>query len=457
VIRGKIKGLEKFREACSKTPKGDNSVYDKPCDGFEIIDDRNFVLHLTKPDPRFLYVLAMPYSSVVSRKAVEKYGESFSEHPVGSGPFKLKEWIRDYSITMERNDGYRQEFFASAENPADRKRKLPLLDKVVCYLVKQPLANWLLFLQGELDMSALNKDNFDAVVGLDLKLSPSLKKRGIKLLQIPEFQINYVGFCFADPLLAENADLRKAISLAYNVEKRIKHFNYRLVPAHGPIPPGVAGHDRDFRNPYSSFDIEKAKEYMVKAGYPNGIDPKTGKHLELSFDQMGASPNHRQLAELMAVDMQAIGIKIKPVLNNKSRFLQKSRKGQLQLFKIGWVGDYPDAENFLQLFYGKNAGSCNRSFYRDKKFDAMFEEIISMPDTPARTRKYSEMAKYLASQCPWIFESHPIAYKLLHSWLQNYIPHDFAYSSWKYLSVDVKARREAKSSFEPLELEDLRK
>jgi ABC-type transport system substrate-binding protein len=454
-IRGKIKGLDKFREKTLKNSPYDFNSYQ--CEGFEVIDDKTFTIHLKSPYPRLLYVLAMPYACVVPREAIEKYRENFNEHPVGSGPFTMQEWRRNYQITLNRNPKYRQEFFLEASSEEDREKPLPLLDKVVCYLVEQPLSGWLLFLQGELDISTVSKDNFDAVVGDDLKLVPALKKRGIILMRLPEFQINYVGFSFTDPKLKNNLNLRKAVSLAYNTGLRVKHANNNIIPANGPIPPGVPGYDEDFHNPYSQYDIEKAKEFLKEAGYPNGIDPETGQALELSFDLGKSSSQYRQLAELMVHDMKKIGIKIKPVLNNKSRFFQKMRKGKMQLFKISWVGDYPDAENFLQLFYGPNAGSCNRAFYRDTDFDRMYQEIANMPDSPQRTEKYRKMAIYLTGKCPWIFESYPISYRLMHSWLENYLPHDFAFARWKYLSLNPQKRKTAKKAFQPIEMKDLQK
>jgi ABC-type transport system substrate-binding protein len=312
-------------------------------------------------------------------------------------------------------------------------------------------------LQGELDMSALDKDNLDAVIGDDRKLISALAKRGIKLFQNPEFEVRYIGFSFSDPILSKNLNLRKAISLAYNMNTRVKYFNYQIVPAHGPIPPGVPGYDSALKNPYSAFNLALAREYMTKAGYPNGVDPATNKALTLTFDQSGSSGAHRQLAEMMVFDMKKIGIKIKPVLNNKPRFFQKVRQGKMQLFRLSWIGDYPDAENFLQLFYSKNAGSCNRAGYCDKNFDKMFETIMTMPDSADRTAIYQQMARYLITQCPWIFESFPVSYQLLHSWLQNYHSHDFAFSRWKYLSLDPIERQATIKKYSPLDMGELRK
>ncbi|MDD3119722.1 MAG: ABC transporter substrate-binding protein [Victivallales bacterium] len=457
MFRDKIKGLDEFRRRTETVAADDTSVYDQPCEGLEIVDALTLILHLKAPAPRLSYALALPTAGIVSRRAVEYYGEDFAEHPVGSGPFIMRDFIRDYRIILDRNPDYRFETYHLAQNPADRTRPLPLSDRIVCYLVKQPLASWLMFLQGELDLSALNKDNFDAVVGEDHQLVKALTSRGIHMVRIPEFEVRYIGFNFADPVLGGNHHLRRALSLAYDAGLREKYFNYQIDRAESIIPAGVAGHDPGYRNPWGRHDLALAREYLTRAGYPNGIDPGTGRPLELKFDLGGTGAAHRQLAELMVEDMKKIGIVIKPMLNNRPAFFEKLRKGQCQLFRVSWVGDYPDAENFLQLFYGPNAGSCNRAFYRDAAFDRMYEQVRDMIDSPGRTEKYRRMAAYINDQNVWILEGYPIGFQLTHSWLQNYRAHNFPFNRWKYLTVDPAARRAARRAFRPLEMHELRR
>ena len=455
LIRGKIRGIGEFRKATSSTPRWDFSDYDKGCEGITVINDRELEIRLAKPDPRFLYALAMPYMSVVPREAVETYREDFGTHPVGSGPFKLAEWRRGYKLEFERNPDYREEYFRGAENAADRSRRLPLLDRVVCKQVSESMTAWFMFLRGELDMNPVDKDNFESVVDGKGKLVPALRRRGVRLAKAPRMQIYYIGFCFTDPLLAGNPDLRKAISLAYDVNKRMEFFNNCATPANGPIPRGVAGYDPKFENPYAKHDVALAKKYLSKAGYPGGVDRVTGERLKLTLDFGGTSATFHELAEMFADDMATIGIKIVPVLNNWPNFLKKSAQGEMQLYYVSWVADYPDAENFLQLFYGPNAGSCNRSFFHDPEFDKMFGEIKSMSDTPERTAKYAAMAKYLVERCPWIFSHYPVSYRVLRRWVENYHSHDFCFSRWKYLDVDVEKRRSERRAFEPLTLNEI--
>lgn len=457
LLRGKVQGIDEFYQrtgACASAREA-LKYYAAGVRGLEIINDREFTIHLNKPDPRFLYNLAIPYTGIVSEQAVRFYGqEALAEHPVGSGPFILESFRRDYQIILRRNPQYREEYFLQAHSPVDRQRKLPLADKIICSNIRQSFTSWLLFLQGELDISALNKDNSDLVSGGGT-LSPALRERGIKLVQNKEFEIQYVGFSFTDEHLRKNLKLRQALTAAYNVPLRIKHANDLAIPAIGPIPPGVAGYDEKLRENMIKYDLEKARRLLAEAGYPNGIDPATGQPLEISFDQSGNSTRHRQLAEMTAADWGKLGIKVKVNLNNSPRFYQKLRNGEMQTFRLSWIGDYPDAENFLQLFYSKNAGGANRAAFRDQHFDAMFEKILPMADSPQRTQLYQQMAGYLVEQCPWIFESQPISFQLKHAWLENYYPHDFAFNRWKYWNVDNQMKRQMKKSFKPLSISEL--
>lgn len=456
LIRGKIKGIEQFRKRTETAAPGDLSPYDSGCEGLRILDGSRFEIVLSESDPRFIYTLAMPYFSVVSRKAVEHWGDRFADHPVGSGPFILTRWQKDYQIRMKRNPEYRRELFAGAENVGERGLPLPLADEIICSFVKQPLAGWLMFLQGNLDYYVLDGENFAAVVNENLQLAPSLVRRGIVLERTPEFQTNYIGFNFTDPVLGKNLELRRAISLAFNRRKRLEYFSGRIELANGPVPPGAAGW-LESPGAYGVLDLERARRHLAGAGYKDGIDPATGKPLVLTFDQAGSDTTYRQMAELFALDLQEIGITLKPEFNNRARFLQKLSQGQTQMFRLSWTGDYPDAENFLQLFYGPNSGSSNRVCYSSKEFDRRYEEIRGMADSPERRKKYTELAAWITEQCPWIFESHPVAFLLKHAWVRNYQAHDFAFNRWKYISVDPELRKQMKSEFKPFSMKELRK
>ena len=446
LVRDRIRGLEAFRKRTEAAAEGDLSPYDALCEGLEIRDDRTLVIHLEKADPRFLYALALPYTAVVSRRALEHYGDDFADHPQGSGPFRLTRWEKDYIIEMARYDGYHAE---------SDGRTLPAADRISCYLVKQPLASWLMFLQGRLDLYVPDSECFEAVVNKDLQLSPALRGRGIRLLSRPQLETNYIGFNFTDPLLGNNPHLRRAITLAFDRERRIEHSGSRFSAAYGPVPPGVPGAVTEPNPELGHRDVEAAKRELELAGYKDGIDPKTGRALVITFDQTGSDTFYRQTAELMANDMAEIGIEIQPEFNTWPRFVQKLRAGSIQLFRYSWTADYPDAENFLQLFYGENAGGCNRVNYRSAEYDAMYREFLAVSDPAEYAARSQKMIRFLQGECPWIFETHTMCFVMAHEWLSGYMPHDFAFNRWKYLSVDPAARERKIKSFKPFSMNEL--
>ena len=428
IFRNKIKGIAEFRKATAS-----DCNYNYPeLEGLKKTGEFSFEITLNVPDYRFLYFLALPNCGIVSEKAVKADPDHFNTRPVGSGAFKLTEWQKGYKLKFLRYGNYRKEFFPQAQNPADRQKKLPLADGMTFYIFTRSFAPWLLFLQKELDMAVLDKDNLD-ILGENGELPDDLKKKNIRLYRTPSFELRYVGFNFRDPLFAKNHKLRMALSCAYNLPRRLAHYKGQLLPAPGPVAPGVAGSNPDWQNP-CPFDLERAKKLLAEAGYPDGIDPQTKEPLTLTFDLNGTSSTHRQLGELMVSDMAKIGVKIIPVLNSSPRFFAKMASGQIKLFYLSWAGDYPDAENFLQLFYGPNANSCNRTCYQNPEFDAMFKQIIPMPDTPERTKLYRRMSDYISTQTPWIFDGIPVDYQLTHSYIENFVPYNFNFNYHKYLT-----------------------
>lgn len=454
ILRGKIVGIDKFRKAAEKASAFDFSPYDIPVAGMVRHNDLEFTLHFTSPQPRFLYLLAMPSTAVVSRLAEEFYKGRFGDHPVSSGPFCVRSYRRDYKLHLVRNPHFRKEYFKEAQSLADRTVPLPLADEVVLYTVKQPVTAWLLFLQGKIDYNAIGKDDADLVAGGELP--KALQKRGVKLLRSPAFEVRYIGFNCNDPLLGKNKKLRQALSLAYNVQARILHANHQLVRAFSPIPPGVAGHDEKFFSPWGADDMKKAKLLLAEAGFPGGIDPRTKKPLRLTFDQAGDTTSHRQIAEMTRKEFKELGVELECVFNFKPRFFDRLRRNRMQLFRLSWTGDYPDAENFLQLFYSGNAGSCNRTGFSSAAFDGLYEKIAALPDSPEREALCRKAAAMVAEEACWIFEGYPVSYQLLNPWLENYLPHDFEFTRLKYLSVAPEKRSVQQKTFKALDFADLR-
>ncbi len=456
----RIVGLNEFREASTADAPTD---YDLDVEGLQALDPHTLQITLTRPYPQLLWILTMHYAYAVSREAVEYYGEDFVNNPVGTGPYVLKSWRRNYRIEFVRNPKWeetgRVEYYPSSGAPDDEAfglledagKPIPFVDRVIQYVVQDPSTQWLMFLRGQFESSGISRDNWDVVITEERELTEELEAMGVQLLTSPTMTIFYFGFNMEDPVVGQSDDpeidrrnrkLRQAMAHAINTDEWIRFFNHRVTRPTGPIPEGMTGY-REGEIPYP-YDLGRARELMAEAGYPEGRDPETGRRLQLTLE-IGSpeSPDMRQQMELFADFMTRIGIVIRPSYNNWPAFLEKIARGQAQMFTLGWVADYPDAENFLQLFYGPNRSpGPNHTQYRNKEFDRLYEKVRVMQDSPERTALYQRMADIVIEDSPWIFSTTPLAYGLFHSWLENFKRHDFPYGMGKYYKIDADRRRE---------------
>ena len=455
----RIVGLDEFR---ARTGGSEPVDMDTPVEGLRALDRYTFQIELLRPYPQLLWILTMNYGAAVPREAVEYYGPDFRRNPVGTGPFVLKDWQPNYRIEFVRNPKWaetgRVEYYPETGAPGDAEAGLlddagapiPFLDRVIHYVVGDPSTQWLMFLRGQFETSGISRDNWDAVLGEGRELNEDLLQRGIVLSTSPSLSIHYFGFNMTDPLIGQSTDeaidrrnrkLRQAMSSALNTEVWERFFHHRITRPTGPIPPGVAGYQA--REARFDYDLDRARALLEEAGYPGGQDPATGRRLRIQLDLGSAdNPEVRQATELFADFMNDIGIVIEPAYNNWPTFLEKLQRGQVQMFGLGWVADYPDAENFLQLFYGPNRSpGPNHAQYRNAELDRLYEQARVLHDSPERTELYQAMAEIVIEDCPWIFRAQPVDYVLHHGWLHNFKPHDFPSMMEKYYRVDTEARR----------------
>jgi len=451
----RIVGLDAFRE----TTGGDKETdYDQEVLGLRSEGSHTLLIELKRPYPQLLYILAMHYAFAVPREAVEYYGEEFVNHPVGTGPFQLKSWQRNYRVEFERNPGWgpegRLETYPSEGEVGelmsgllrDAGKPLPLLDGIVQYVVGDPQTQWLMFLSGQFDrFSGISRDNWDVVVTPDKKLDERFVEKGITLFSEPTIDCFYIGFNMDDPLLGKNKKLRQALSAAFDSETWIKFFNNRITEANSPVPPGLAGHFEELA-PYR-YDLDKAKMLLAEAGYPDGLDPETGERLSMTIDIGSADSSEAiQSTELFIDFMRKIGVDIVPQYNHWPAFLERMDRRQVQLYRLAWIADYPDAENFLQLFYGPNQSpGPNHSNYENEQFDRIYERARVLQDSPERTAFYEHMCRMVLEECPWILTHYRLSYSLNYGWLKNFKHHDFPYLNDKYYRIDEAERRAYKA------------
>ncbi len=416
-IGSRIKGAEKFREISSQSEKTDYSL---PVEGLVSDSPDKLVITLTAPSPVFLWLLAMPYTAVVPREVVEFYGSSFGENPVGTGPYYMAGWRRNYSMLYRRNPEWR-----GWRNNTNR------FEELYFCLMDDPSTQWLAFLAGELDLQGeVSRDNWDEVVTAKGELNPDLIKRGFMMSKMATLEVSYIGINMDDPVLGKNKKLRQALNAAFDAVKWEEYYRGRAKAASGPVPPNVEGAVTNDL-PYGR-GVETAKKLLAEAGYENGIDKTTGKRLSLSIDIGRTTQDMRESTELLAAFMDRCGIELIPEYNNWPSFLKKVSSRRSQLFRISWVGDYPDAENFLQLFYSKNASpGPNRSNYNNPVFDNLYERALIAPKEE-RLKLYRELQEILQADSPWVFLSFQTALSLSAPTVENYIPHDFPYGMEKH-------------------------
>ncbi len=441
LVDGKIAGLNQWREKHAQTGKPD---YAEAIEGLKKVDDYTLQFKLVKPFPQFLYALAMPFTFIVPREAVEKYGAEFQNQPVGTGPFTLDYFDDSNKITYHRNKTFREKLYPSegevtdeaAGLLADAGKRLPLVDKIVVHVQVESQPQWLEFQKGNTDM--INpRDNFEqAVKGTELL--PAFADKGVKLSMNPMLDVTYIGFNNSDPLFKDNLKLRRALSLAYDRNESNKLFYQNTaVPAQSPVPPGVAGYKKDFQNPWVKRDVELAKKLLAEAGYPGG------KGLPVLKYETVSSTIARQMGEFFVKQMADIGVKAQIVTNTWPELINKSNKKNAQLIAMAWGADYPDAENFLGLLYGPNeAPGSNHSNFKNPEYDRLFAQASVMQDSPERTALYEKLMEMAAEQVPWIYGVHRASIFLIHGWVKNYKYIEFDHLRSQYLNVDLEVKKE---------------
>jgi ABC-type transport system substrate-binding protein len=444
----KIVGLDEFREY-TKGCKSENDVdYSRPVAGLQTPDDYTLVIKLNKPWPQMVSTaLADPATTPMAKEAVDFYGKDIISHPIGTGPFILKQWRRGSYIELVRNPTFRGEPYPSEGEPGDAEagylddagKMMPFADKVVWTVVLESQPAWFLFLEGKVDGSGIPKDNFREAVTESMELTPVMKQRNIHLKTFLDPSTFWIGYNMLDPVLGKNKPLRLAISRSIDREKFIELFsNNRDMVAHGMVVPLMDAYNPDIKDKgFSRYDPEEAKKSLKEAEKLHG-----GKLPLLKLAVPGTDTFARQYGQYLARQMMAIGLEIEVQYMDWPTYLEKMNARSLQLFTSGAHASIIDAQDFLQSFYSKYmAPGANNFNYSNPKFDKLYEKAVIMPDCPERRRLYRKMEEIALEDCPAAFLNHRVAYVLHHDWYKNYKPHAFAYGLSKYRRIDLDKRR----------------
>lgn len=475
-LAGRIVGLDAYRARTQHYRSGDFSRYDLPVAGLQVLDSLTLQLTLTTPYPQLVYVLAMSVYAPVPREVIdywltteddgnggrraipahERTAEIMQpEQVVGTGPYLLQTWKRKWKILLTRNPEFRAEFYPCVGEPLDSAtgllddcgKQVPFIDHIHYRFIEEVYANWSLFLSRQLDAGGIPKETFETIVEPGKKLAEKWRERKIELRTYTEPTVFWLVFNMEDPVLGGSTALRQAICLGYDVESQIDVlYNGRGKRAVNIVPSAFKGHAEAGPGPFYRYDLEAARARLDDAREElerAGLLVK-GEIPEIKIDMVGGAgeASAARYADFMRQQFAQLGLDLKVVFNDWPTLQRKVHNKNVQLYTMGWHADYPDAENFLQLYYSGNIDKgTNNSNYSNPLFDSLYEEIRVMPDTPERTAIYARMINILSQDVPALLLHEPERYTLVYDWLLNVKPHPVGYGYAKYHKLNTDLRR----------------
>jgi oligopeptide transport system substrate-binding protein len=377
--------------------------------GIETPDPYTIIFRLDKPDPIFLHKLAMPFAAAVPQEVVERWGDDFARHAVGSGPFMLKEWLSGQRLVLVRNPHY---FIPD----------LPKVDAIVALIGVNEELQWLKFEAGEIDVSSIPPAEFTYVMK-----TPRLKALTIHHVTATT---DYLGMnCQMAPF--DDVRVRRAFNYAVNKEKLVAILNGRGVVARGVLPPGMPGYDPDIGG--YPYDPAKARRLLEEAGVRQGFAPVVW---------LTADPTMMILGQSIQQDLALVGVDLvlKPVAWGP--LLDAVREPRTaQLFLLGWGADFPDPQNFLEVLFSKAQwGANNDTFYSDPKVEELLAQASVVAEPTRRYALYQQIQQLIVSDAPWVFLYHPVAYVIRQPWVRGIQLHPLRPARLDYIYL---ARSEA--------------
>ncbi|MBT5229244.1 MAG: ABC transporter substrate-binding protein [Methylococcales bacterium] len=472
-----IEGLTELRTTLDALKDKTNiDLTQHTLEGAKTVSRYHYQITIKGKYPQFIYWLAMPFFAPMPPEADTFYNQpgmkeknlTLDWYPIGTGPYYLTENNPNRRMVLQKNPNFHGETYPALSEHSNQA--LPFIDQVIYVLEKETIPIWNKFLQGYYDASVISSDNFDQAIQMgstgETELTPIMMEKNIQLKTAVQTSISYMGFNMKDPIVggydASHRALRQAISIAIDYEEYIAIFNNgRGISAQGPIPPSIYGHLTgkeglnknvyNWENKPVRKHITAAKNLLATAGYPKGINPKTGKPLVLHFDVTGTGPENKARFSWYRKQLQKLNIQLDIRATDYNRFQEKMRKGNAQLFLWGWNADYPDPENFFFLLDGKNGKVAhqgeNAANYNSPEFNTLFAAMKNMDNSPKRQAIITQMTTLVQQDAPWVWGYHPKSYTLHHNWLHNIKPNLMANNTLKYQRLDIAQRNQQRKAW----------
>ncbi len=451
-------------------------------------------MHVTAPIAREAvdYHLGTEGDDPLNRTAIpiEKRSTEFreAEQVVGTGPYMWDTFKRKTKIVLVRNPDYRKELYPSegaggnvrlateakqkvlkdGGDPnkaqavykkilyntsdkgqgllADAGKRVPFIDVLHYEFVAETYSAWLLFLTRQRDSSGISRELFESVIEPGKKLAPRWKKKGIRLVTYWSPAVYWIAFNMEDPVVGKSKSLRQALCLAFDMDNYLHVlFNDRGKRAVNILPSTFKGHAEAGPGPYYTLDMDRAKKKIDAARKELGklglLD--NGKIPQLKLDLPGTDERVIRQGKFIQQQFAKIGVDLKFIPNDWPKLQEKVHNKQTQMYMMGWHADYPDAQNFLQLFYSPNIEKqTNNTNYVNPAFDKLYDQISTMQASPQRTKLYAKMVNMISEDVPVLLLTEPEGYVLIYDWVKNVKPHPIGYGYTKYRRIDTELRRE---------------
>ena len=376
-------------------------------EGFTALNDSTFQLKLIRPFHPILGILSMQYCSIVPKEVVEKYGKDFRRHPCGTGPFQFGSWEEGENLVLIKNKNYWEK--------DEKGLSLPYLDAIKISFFDNKATEFLQLQQHELsfvnDIDASFKDEILTKKG---SLRPQWEGK-ILLKTHPYLNTEYLGILVDEnnPLTASSPTRIKAVRQAMNYAiNRAQLMMYMrnsigLAAEAGFVPGGLPSRNTELVKGYG-YNPQKSKQLLAMAGYPDGKGFPVIKLLTIAI--------YADVASFVARQLEEVGIPVQVEVIQKSLLLEQTAKSQALFFRASWIADYPDAENYMAIFYSKNPAPPNYTRYHNPAFDVLYEKSLLEVTDSIRYRLYREMDQIVINDAPMI----PLWYDLaLHLVLPN--------------------------------------
>jgi len=353
---------------------------------YEAKNDTILKIHLKKPFPAFVGLLSMRYCSVVPKEAVEFYSDEFRSHPVGTGPFQFKLWEENVKLVLRKNPIY---FEKDKDGNA-----LPYLEAVAITFLPDKQSEFLQFTQGKLDMvSGLDNSYKDEILTTRGKLQEKYKDK-VKLIKGPYLNTEYLGFFMeANSQEVQSKTLRQAVNYGFDRGKMVTYLRNGLgIPAvNGMIPKGLPGFGTTEGYTYQP---DKARQLVKKYKEETGDD--------LPEITIGTNSQYLDICEYIQRELEKIGISVTVDVMPPSTLRQMKSSGELDIFRASWIADYPDAENYLSLFYSPNftPNGPNYTHFKNSTFDSLYDASLSISNIDERKVLYTKMDSIVIKEAP---------------------------------------------------------